>query len=212
MPGSYHPRQNRLLAALTECDAARLGRNLELVALQSGEVLYESGTCPRQVYFPLTCIVSLRYVMQDGASAEIAVVGNDGVLGIAVFMGGQSTPSRAVVQSPGHAYRLDAAHLKAEFARAGSLPGGRGDVLGELPHWRLPASWADWPGGPSVAIWDASGQLAYVGPYSDGASCNQDSSFIEPVLRALLAGRAVNAARYDTLACLCELDEEAFVP
>lgn len=98
------------------------------------------------------------------------------------------------------------------FARAGSLPGGRGDVLGELPHWRLPASWADWPGGPSVAIWDASGQLAYVGPYSDGASCNQDSSFIEPVLRALLAGRAVNAARYDTTACLCKLDEEAFAP
>lgn len=96
------------------------------------------------------------------------------------------------------------------FARAGSLPGGRGDILGELPHWPLPQQWADWPGGPSVAIWDADGKLAYVGPYSDGASCNQDSSFIEPVLRALLQGRTVNAARYDTLACLCELDAEAF--
>ncbi|MFA5677145.1 MAG: DUF6436 domain-containing protein [Pseudomonas sp.] len=96
------------------------------------------------------------------------------------------------------------------FARAGSLPGGRGDIHGDLPHWLLPADWADWPGGPSVAIWDASGQLAYVGPYSDGASCNQDSSFIEPVLRALLQGRTVNAARYDTLSCLCELEEQAF--
>jgi CRP-like cAMP-binding protein len=121
MPSSYHPRQNRLLAALTDCDAARVARDLELVALQSGEVLYESGTCLRHVYFPLTCIVSLSYVMEDGASAEIAVVGNDGVLGIAVFMGGQSTPSRAVVQSSGQAYRLDAGHLKTEFARAGGL-------------------------------------------------------------------------------------------
>jgi CRP-like cAMP-binding protein len=121
MPSSYHPRQNRLLAALTACDAARVASDLQLVALQSGEVLYESGTRLRHVYFPLTCVVSLSYVMEDGASAEIAVVGNDGVLGIAVFMGGQSTPSRAVVESSGHAYRLDAAHLKAEFARAGSV-------------------------------------------------------------------------------------------
>ena len=98
------------------------------------------------------------------------------------------------------------------FARAGSPAGGRGDILGDLPHWPLPAAWADWPGGPSVAIWDAAGQLAYAGPYSDGASCNQASSFIEPVLRALLQGRTVNAARYDTLACLCELDEQAFLP
>lgn len=96
------------------------------------------------------------------------------------------------------------------FARAGSLPGGRGDILGDLPHWPLPQAWANWPGGPSVAIWDAAGQLAYVGPYSDGASCNADSSFIEPVLQALLQGRTVHAAQYDTVACLCELDEEAF--
>ena len=96
------------------------------------------------------------------------------------------------------------------FARAGSLPGGRGDILEGLPYWLLPTAWAEWPGGPSVAIWDADGRLVYVGPYSDGASCNQDSSFIEPVLQALLQGRTVNAARYDTLACLCELDEQAF--
>lgn len=98
------------------------------------------------------------------------------------------------------------------FARAGSLPGGRGDILGDLPHWPLPQAWADWPGGPSVAIWDAAGQLAYVGPYSDGASCNADSSFIEPVLQALLQGRTVHAAQYDTVACLCELDDQAFEP
>ena len=96
------------------------------------------------------------------------------------------------------------------FARAGSLPGGRGDILGDLPHWSLPQAWSDWPGGPSVAIWDAQGQLAYVGPYSDGASCSKDSSFIEPVLQALLQGRAVNITRQDTLACLCELDDQAF--
>ena len=98
------------------------------------------------------------------------------------------------------------------FARAGSLPGSRGDVLGDLPYWKLPAAWRDWPGGPAVAIWDAEGHLAYVGPYSDGASCNQKSSFIEPVLQALLQGRSVNAARYDTQTCLCPLDEQAFAP
>lgn len=96
------------------------------------------------------------------------------------------------------------------FARAGSLPGGRGDILADLPHWPLPEDWSGWPGGPSVAIWDARGRLAYVGPYSDGASCNQDSSFIEPVLQALLQGRAVNITRQDTVACLCQLDEQAF--
>ena len=98
------------------------------------------------------------------------------------------------------------------FARAGSLPGGRGDILGDLPHWPLPQAWTGWPGGPSVAIWDATGNLAYVGPYSDGASCNAESSFIEPVLQALLQGRTVHAAQYDTVACLCELDEAAFEP
>jgi CRP-like cAMP-binding protein len=87
--------------------------------LKLGDVLYESGVRLRYVYFPITCIVSLLYVMEDGASAEIAIVGNEGMLGISLFMGGDSTPSRAVVQSAGHAYRLRANLLKDEFARFG---------------------------------------------------------------------------------------------
>jgi CRP-like cAMP-binding protein len=86
-----------------------------------GEVLYESGSRLRHVYFPVTSIVSLLYVMEDGASAEIAVVGNEGILGISLFMGGETTPSRAVVQSAGHGYRLHADFLKDEFNRAGPL-------------------------------------------------------------------------------------------
>jgi CRP-like cAMP-binding protein len=84
-----------------------------------GDVLYESGDQLRHVYFPITCILSLLYVMEDGASAEIAVVGNEGILGISLFMGGNTTPSRAVVQSAGHAYRLKADLLKNEFERYG---------------------------------------------------------------------------------------------
>jgi CRP-like cAMP-binding protein len=121
MPVLYHPRQNHLLAALSASELERILPSLELVPMHRGEVLYESGICLRHVYFPLTSVVSLSYVMEDGASAEIAVVGNDGVLGIAVFMGGQSTPSRAVVQNAGHAYRLGARRLKTEFDRAGSV-------------------------------------------------------------------------------------------
>lgn len=86
-----------------------------------GEVLYESGNRLRHVYFPTTSIVSLLYVMEDGASAEIAVVGNEGILGIALFMGGETTPSRAIVQSAGHGYRLQAEFLKDEFNRAGPM-------------------------------------------------------------------------------------------
>lgn len=93
------------------------------------------------------------------------------------------------------------------FARSGSLDARQGTVLAQLPHWPLPQVWSDWPGGPSLAIWDAQGNLAYAGPYSDGASCNSDSSFVEPVLRALLADRPVNITRQDTVACLCELAE-----
>ena len=84
-----------------------------------GDVLYEPGVKLRHVYFPTTCIVSLLYVMADGASAEIAIVGNEGILGISLFMGGDTTPSRAVVQSAGHGYRLKADLLKAEFSRFG---------------------------------------------------------------------------------------------
>jgi CRP-like cAMP-binding protein len=112
---------NHLLDALTGSDLERLKSHLELVSLPLGEALYESGRILRHVYFPLDSIVSLLNVMADGASAEIAVVGNDGVVGVSLFMGGETTPSRAVVQSAGRAYRLEGSVLKAEFNRAGAL-------------------------------------------------------------------------------------------
>ena len=115
------PQQNLLLAALPAEVRARLQPHLELVPMPLGDVLYESGTLLRHVYFPTTCIVSLLYVMEDGASAEIAVVGNEGVIGIALFMGGETTPSRALVQSAGHALRLKGQLLKDEFHRSGAL-------------------------------------------------------------------------------------------
>ena len=115
----HHPHQNHLLDALPRVDLERIEPHLELVPLVLGEVLYESGSKLKHVYFPTTSIVSLLYVMEDGASAEIAVVGNEGILGISLFMGGETTPSRAVVQSAGHGYRLKAALIKAEFARFG---------------------------------------------------------------------------------------------
>ena len=108
MADSHNPRQNHLLAALPAADFERLLPHLELVTMGLGEVLYESGSQLRHVYFPTTSIVSLLYVLEDGASAEIAVVGNEGILGISLFMGGETTPSRAVVQSAGHGYRLEA--------------------------------------------------------------------------------------------------------
>ena len=89
--------------------------------MRLGDVLYESGTHLSHVYFPTTSIVSLLYVMEDGSSAEIAVVGNEGVVGVALFMGGETTPSRGIVQSAGHAYRLRGQHLKREFIRAAEL-------------------------------------------------------------------------------------------
>ena len=116
---SHSPHQNHLLAALPTSDYQRLASHLELVPMKLGEVLYESGGQLRYVYFPTTSILSLLYVMEDGASAEIAIVGNEGILGISLFMGGESTPSRAVVQSAGHAFRLKAALLKNEFGRFG---------------------------------------------------------------------------------------------
>ena len=115
------PQQNLLLAALPAEVRARLQPHLELVPMPLGDVLYESGTLLRHVYFPTTCIVSLLYVMEDGASAEIAVVGNEGIIGIALFMGGETTPSRALVQSAGHALRLKGQLLKEEFHRSGAL-------------------------------------------------------------------------------------------
>ena len=115
------PRQNRLLAALPAADYERLLPELELVPLPLGWAVYEAGGHLGYVYFPIDSIVSLLYVMEDGASAEIAVTGFDGVVGIALFMGGETTPSRAVVQSAGHAYRLKAAVLRTEFEHGGAL-------------------------------------------------------------------------------------------
>jgi len=111
------PQQNHLLAALPDEVKDRLFPNLELVPMQLGKVLYESGDALRHVYFPTDAIVSLLYVMESGASAEISVVGNEGLIGVALFMGGESTPSRAVVQSAGSAYRLLGQRLKDEFNR-----------------------------------------------------------------------------------------------
>src|SRR5512133_1493338 len=106
MRGPHSPRQNYLLAALPVGESKRLYPYLELVPLPLGEVLYESGDQLQHVYFPTGSIVSLLYVMADGASAEIAVVGNEGIIGIALFMGGETMPNRGVVQSAGYAYRL----------------------------------------------------------------------------------------------------------
>jgi CRP-like cAMP-binding protein len=116
-----NPNKNQLLAALSKAELKRLSPHLELVPMPLGHVVYESGRLLDHVYFPTTCIVSLLYVMEDGASAEIAVVGHEGIVGISLFMGGESTPSRAVVQSAGEALRLPAKYLRAEFGRAGSL-------------------------------------------------------------------------------------------
>lgn len=114
------PTCNHLLNALPQVDYERLEPYLESVTLKLGEVLYESGDQMRHAYFPTTAIVSLLYVLENGSSAEIAVVGNEGILGIALFMGGHTTPSRAVVQSKGNAYRLKANLLLDEFNRGGA--------------------------------------------------------------------------------------------
>lgn len=116
-----HRIGNHLLAALPEAEWARMAPHLVPVDMPLGQVVYESGDRLHHVYFPTTCIVSLLYVMADGASAVIAIVGNEGMIGIALFMGGETTPSRAVVQSAGKAYRMDARILKEEFSRAGPM-------------------------------------------------------------------------------------------
>ena len=122
MAGPTHdPQQNHLLAALSAAERERIYPHLRLVPMPLGEVLYESGDVLRHVYFPTDSIVSLLYVLTDGASAEISVVGNEGLIGIALFMGGETTPSRAIVQSAGHAYRLIGQRLKDEFHRNGEL-------------------------------------------------------------------------------------------
>jgi len=115
------PKQNQILAALPNPDYERLRPHLEPVPMPLGWAVYESGTSLSHLYFPATSIVSLLYVMVNGASAEIAITGNEGMVGISLFMGGESTPSRAVVQSAGSGYRLPASVLKREFALGGPL-------------------------------------------------------------------------------------------
>jgi len=121
MSSPHSPDQNHLLAALPTADFERLAAHLEPVPMPLGEILYEPGGLLRYAYFPTTAIVSLHYVMESGASAETAGVGNEGVVGIALFMGGDTTPSSAVVQTAGHAYRLEGRLLKQEFSRAGFI-------------------------------------------------------------------------------------------
>jgi len=121
MPKPLSPTQNHLLGVLDESEREHLFSQLELVPMRLGEVIYESGTALEHVYFPTNCIISLLYVMEDGASAEIAIVGCEGMVGVALFMGGESTPSRAVVQSAGPAYRLNGKLVKQEFIRAGAM-------------------------------------------------------------------------------------------
>lgn len=116
-----NPRQNHLLAALPIETYERLLPHLQLQRLELGQPLYESGGHQGYVFFPTTAIVSLLYVMEDASSAEIAIVGNEGMVGIALFMGGESTPSRAVVQSEGFSYRLKGSIIKNEFAKGGDL-------------------------------------------------------------------------------------------
>lgn len=121
MSSPHSPSQNHILAALPAEDYARLLPDLELIAMPLGWAVYESGSQMGYLYFPTTSIVSLLYVMESGASAEIAITGNEGLVGISLFMGGESTPSRAVVQSAGSGYRLKASTLKREFSLGGHL-------------------------------------------------------------------------------------------
>ena len=121
MATDSNPLNNRLLAALPGAEWKRWRTHLEAVEMPLGQVLYESGGTLAHVYFPTTAIVSMLYVMENGASAEIAVVGNEGIVGISLFMGGESTPSRAVVQSAGQGYRMTGEAMKDEFNRAGPV-------------------------------------------------------------------------------------------
>ncbi|PZR49270.1 Crp/Fnr family transcriptional regulator [Paraburkholderia fungorum] len=117
----YQRNGNYLLAVLEEAEWARVAPHLVPVDLSLGQVVYEAGDRPDHVYFPSTSIVSLLYMLESGASAEIAIVGNEGIIGIALFMGGEAMPTRAVVQSAGRAYRLGGGVLKEEFRRAGAV-------------------------------------------------------------------------------------------
>lgn len=117
MPDLHSPQQNHLLAALPAVDRERIYPQLRLVELPLGKVVYEPGDVLRYAYFPTDCVVALLYILEDGASTEISVVGNDGLIGLTLFMGGGSAPRRAVVQAGGHAYRLPGQTLRDEFHR-----------------------------------------------------------------------------------------------
>ena len=119
MPGIVFPKQNHILAALPTAERERLFSHLKLVTLPLGAVLYEAGDTLRYIYFPTDSIVSLLYVLENGSSAETCVVGNEGVIGVALFMGGETTTNRAIVQSAGSAYRLSGRRLKQEFEHQG---------------------------------------------------------------------------------------------
>ncbi len=121
MSALHSPNQNHLIAALPVIECEQLATQLELVPLRLGEMLYEPGSQLQHAYFPTTSIVSLHYVMASGASAEAAGVGNEGMVGVSLFMGGNTTPSSAVVQTAGYAYRLERGLLKEQFNRAGVM-------------------------------------------------------------------------------------------
>jgi len=121
LESACNPLENHLLAALQPAERERIHPHLQFVPLALGDVVYESGDVLHHVYFPTDSIVSLLYVLKDGASAEISIVGNEGLVGVALFMGGETTPSRAIVQSAGGAYRLSSTRLKDEFNLHGHL-------------------------------------------------------------------------------------------
>jgi CRP-like cAMP-binding protein len=121
MPAPHDPDQNNLVAALPQEEFERLATNLELVPMPLGKVLHEPGDHLRHAYFPTTAIVSLHQLMESGAAVETAGVGHEGMVGISLFLGGNTTPSAAVVQAAGHAYRLDRRVLREEFTRAGAM-------------------------------------------------------------------------------------------
>jgi len=157
-----NPRKNLLLAVLPQREFENLAPYLERIALPLGTVLYESGDELRYAYFPINCIVSKLYVMENGSSAEIAVVGKDGVVGVALFMGGKSMPNRAIVQSAGYAYRIHAQKLLNEFNRCG------GRRKGELHHLLL------------------SYTQALMTQMTQTAACNRHHSIVQQLCRWLL--------------------------
>src|ERR1700736_4223392 len=120
-PSPASPLQNHILRALPKGARERLFPHLNLVALRGGDVLYKSGAPLRQVYFPVDCVISLLYVLENGASAEISVVGKEGLVGVSLFIGSETTSSRAIVQSGGSAYRLTGRRLMPESAGHGEL-------------------------------------------------------------------------------------------